>query len=448
MAEEQNAREAPHAAIWTAGADGSVVREPHGADLSETLGRAKLVIAVTPLDDGSAGLLRRYRQAVPESNSIEPRPLTGPFVVPDGWEGELGAQGYIAAEPEGRLVLVAWPAESPSALEPFVCALADRFANAKIRTAAEARRVLERPIPVLGSDGDEGALDLDYERALAACEAMVAGYEESFRSGRDFTRETHIRIEQMLHELVIRKGAFGTPSQETERLGLASRLVRLLDAQSMRDASGALGRVLSALTALVLVPTLVAGVFGANVPIPYADEPATRWIMFALMGCGGAVSYLVLTSVGQSAVTRRLEFRAPGGYDGDTDDDVAWRARFAFVTLTGAASGVAIAALVGVWASDAPGMRESTTGVAALLAALALLAIAGALIRLDVRERTWLHAVVLSAGAVGAGLAAVALLTSNVWLGAAGMAVVGASGWVAQRPTRRAALWGGTRAKP
>jgi hypothetical protein len=249
-----------------------------------------------------------------------------------------------------------------------------------------------------------------------------------------------MRIEHMLHELVVRKGSFGSKTLETERLGIESRLVRLLDAQASRDASGTLERVLSALTALVLVPTLVAGVYGANVPIPYGEDQISRWAMFALMACGGVVSYLLLSGFAQSAATRGLEFRPPGQYDGGSDD-LGWRARFAFVALAGAASGVAVQALRVIWEADAHGVRTSTTGVAVALAALMLVAIVAWLIRRDAHERTPLHSIVLAVAAGGAGLIAAALLDSSIRLGSLGILALVGSAMLAVRQDGRRWLW-------
>lgn len=404
------------------------------------VGGAQLVVAVTGLSgEGPAGLERCYAQLADKVENVERRPLTGPFVVPADWEGDVGAEGYLIAdlrregEREQQLVLAGLPGANVKAFDSYLEAFGARAEGEGAKTPAEARALLERPIR-------PNATQLDYERALRVCEARVAEYEDRFRSGKDFTRDEHVRIEHMLHELVMHKANFGNASQQTERTGLESRLVRLLDAQASRDASGALQRVLSALTAVVLVPALVAAVFGANVPIPFEDDPATLWAMFALMGCGGTVSYLVLTSVGQSASTRGLEFRPPGEYEGGVDDP-AWRGRFAFAALAGAAGGVAVEAAVAVSESEAPGIARSSTGVAVFVSVGVLLAIVVGLFVLDCGDRTKWHAMLSLAGAVGAGSLAAALLVSSVCLAVAGILLFGVGGLHAFRPGRRASLW-------
>jgi hypothetical protein len=219
---------------------------------------------------------------------------------------------------------------------------------------------------------------------------------------------------------------------ESERLGLESRLVRLLDAQAARDAGGALSRVVSALTALVLVPTLVAGVYGANFPIPFAAENAMRHAMFAFMACGGVLTYVALGSIRQSSVTRRLKWQLPGSEEGTASKPT----RYAFAGLTGAALGIAILTLVELVSSHARHIRSSTTTITVALACIALLCVVVALAVAAARAQGASHvAIVIDATIVGA-LLSVALFCSSL-VAIASAALLGASPAIAAQQRRR-----------
>lgn len=401
-----------------------------------------LVLVVTQLVGSSRDLAQEYRKLLPdgtdEASIGDPRPLTGPFVVPKSWKAPLGAEGFVIGDlrTDGPqrvpLVLVAWPVQLAD-LEDFADAL-DRSKNEwPIKTPAHARTRVERLIALPAGNAAATSLkecvattlfgvqtpqppELAYAGALRHCERIVDDYEDDFRAGKDFTREQHIRIEQLLQELIMRKGAFTTGAMETERLGLESRLVRLLDAQASRDASGTLQRVLSALTALVLVPTLIAGVFGANVPLPYETEPAMRRAMFALMACGGVLSYLLLSGVRQSSATRGLAFQWPGER-ASSGEDSTWRGRLLFAALTGAAIGVALEAWWALRAADVEGIRSSTTTWTVALAGVLLIAVSVALAARDVMERSRWHAAAITLLTATAAAGASALLRTGVPFG-------------------------------
>jgi hypothetical protein len=420
-------------------AGGQVASETDLRDLVAQAPADGRVVAITR-HGVAPDLSDTWRTCCGVDRSPDVRPLTGPYLVPDGWGAPIGAPGQIVGrfhgcrdvrEGDDRLVLATWRVDGDG-LRHFVDVLDAQIAVGDLTTTARVRTLLERPIRMLGGTGPP----LRYANGLRALEQTVDAYEESFRDGADFTREQHLRIEQLLQELVMHKAAFPTVGMETERLGLESRMVRLLDAQAMRDANGALGRIISVLTALVLVPTLITGVFSSAVPLPFQHVEAMRRAMFAFMACGGVLTYLLLLGVRQSASTRRFVWRLPGAFGPVGSDAAAWNARRGFAALSGAALGVNASALQQLWTSGAPGIRESTTMATVAICVLALATVLVALFVEDVEQRSGMHAATDVAGAVVASLAAVALLDSRLLLGV--IALAGGAALRVAPSTRRA----------
>lgn len=390
-----------------------------------------LVLAVTGLSRGREELASMYARLLPDGTAhpdVEVRPLTGPYVVPKSWAGPLGARGFVAGELRESvrwrvpLVVAAWEVggeDAATGLEPFVGAVEGRKDAWAMTSPARVRTMLERLIATEDVAAG-GVSQLDYAEMLRGCERVVDRYELAFRSGADFDLEEHARIEQLLQELVLRTDAFREPGMRAERLGLESRLVRLLNAQASRDSSGSLQRVLSALTALVLVPALVASVFGSNVPIPLERLPATRWTMFALMACSGLLSYLALTGIRQDSTTRGLTFRLPGARRVGLEDG-SWLTRRLFAALVGAATAISVEAWFALWDSGAPGSRSSTTMSTLTLACVAVIGTLAWLAVSDLIERSPIHALADVVLAGGAAAAAAGWLVSDPILGSAGL---------------------------
>jgi hypothetical protein len=441
--------DAPYLA-WTFDAAGDASNgQVVGADavrglIAQARQHGGVVLVAGLVGGGRQDLRRRFDGLLPDemaTTHVAVRPLTGPYVVAADWQAPIGADGWVVGDLRARaddpvpLVLAGWTNDFGD-LESFAGAVEARKAAWKMVSPAHVRTLLERLVAADDGPADQAA-KLRYAAALRRCEQVVDEFELAFRSGEDFTADEHTRIELLMQELVLRKDAFPTDGMRAERLGLESRLSRLLDAQASRDAGGTLERVLSALTAFALVPGVVAGVFGANVPIPFHDLAAMRFVMFAFMAAGGVLSYLLLSSVRQSSITREVQFRPPGERRrGETD--LSWRARVAFAALTGASIGVAGYALCALWSAGAADVRSSTTFWSLVLVTLALVGVVGVLFVRDVEQRSWLHAAVSVPAAVGAGLATSALLRSDLTRAAIAVVILVAVACAVLAPRLRA----------
>lgn len=408
---------------WATGRGGSFgeAQSLSSRDVADRVRAAKsdngLVLAVAALPSG-VRVEALFASLGGDEVTSECRPLTGPYFVPSWWRTRRGARGFVmgsfqdsnAGEP---LILAVWPV-GEAGLSDFVRAVEARKNAWPMTSPAHVRTLVER---LIDPDSAESS-KIEYARALRDCEGVVEHYERAFRSGHDFTWEEHIRIEQLLQELVLRETNFSGEGKKAERLGLVSRLVRLLDAQASRDASGTVQHVLTLLTAVVLVPTLVVGTFGANVAIPYSGLEAMRWAMFGFMACGGVLSYLLLDGVRRSSSTRTFVFALPGAWRRD-EADRAWWSRIGFSVAAGAAAGICVVTCVHMWDSGISGIEYSTTSFAVVVAILALGAVLVAIIVSDSRWRSGWHAAAVAAAAVTAGVTSSALLVSSWQLAAA-----------------------------
>ena len=242
---------------------------------------------------------------------------------------------------------------------------------------------------------DEGSDASDDELpAFKEIAEQVGVWERAFRGGDDFTGDEHLAMETTMHELVMAKAADMDVPDEAARVGLEARLRRLLEAQATRDASGSLQRGLSALTSLVLVPTLVAGAYGANLSVPLANSAEGWRAMMAFMAAGGTLAYLLLLSMQLHPETRRLRLVAPGGpvHDASNDPgDRAWNVRIAFMALCGAALSVTVSGICAVQVH----YLHSSSFAALVVVALALLGALGWMCCQDrPRHRSYEHMVV------------------------------------------------------
>ncbi len=75
-------------------------------------------------------------------------------------------------------------------------------------------------------------------------------------------------------------------------------------------------RVVTLVGAAVLVPGLIAGIFGANVDLPGGGTSTAFWAMLLLMAAGGAGSYALLRSIELgywAGLAQRRPFRVSAG---------------------------------------------------------------------------------------------------------------------------------------
>jgi hypothetical protein len=420
-------------ATWTIRADGGV-RSATASDRDGLRGllaaraTGDVVLAVTAAREAGDPLrtwrrttgsrLGRLGRSLSGVEHGTQRALTLPYLVPEGWDSPTQRAGWFAAplrqSAEPALVLACWEVSLPElrrlAREIDGRIRADRDG---VGSVDRVRTMLERLLDPrrLAPDARPSPRFAD---ALRGWEQFVDDLEDRFRDGESLTRDESVRVEQVLQELVMHADTFPSDGRKAERLGLEKRLARVLDAQAARDSQGTLANVIGALTALVLVPGLVAGVYGANVGVPYAgaDSRIGFRVMLAFMLGGGVLTLLLVASVRASTATRRLVI-APPGHPGRRPDDRTWSVGVGFTLLLGASLATARTALLGT-----PGgaRLDSVTSTTQLLlwACILLTGLAGvAMIVRDLWMRHVLHALLtVAAGATGI-LTAQGLLHTN-----------------------------------
>jgi uncharacterized protein DUF3649 len=267
--------------------------------------------------------------------------------------------------------------------------------HALSKHARERLRVqkLADPTPEAFADGLEDVY-ADARPELDLIRGDLERWERQFRREESLSQGQHEVIEETMARLarLTRSVSGDSGSKEaTDHAALVARFDRLLDAQASRDATGALERVVSVLAALVLVPALVAGVYGANVPLPLKGSPAGLRAMLGLMALGGAITYIGLSAMRPSEITRNISLHVPGAPRERDKQDLSWLPRPVLCGLAGGAIGTALNAFVDLDNVDV--LREAPSTGYALLGGMVLLAIASLVIVVaDVLERSPLHA--------------------------------------------------------
>jgi hypothetical protein len=259
-------------------------------------------------------------------------------------------------------------------------ALANRIAGREVRESRNLIEMLEGFSPT-----ELRWLFLDTLRST------VEEWEQRFLRGENFTTRTHRAIERAVQELTGLRDNGLSPELKASRRGLLASLGRLLDAQASRDATGAVERVISIFASLVLVPGLVASVYGANVSGPLFGSVVGWRVMIAMMAIGGAITYLTLTALRPSAKTRRIKFHVPGAPWREDDQDYAWLSRLIPAGLAGAAFGVGLAAIT--YLPDLALADSAPSTFAGLCVGLAILALGvGIAAGADWKKRSKWHA--------------------------------------------------------
>lgn len=366
-----------------------------------------------------------------DAPAVGRRAITSPFLVPAGFPP--GRYGLAAGETgaAARLLLVAWDA-SVGEMASLVDLMDRAFRADPARDIEDARSCLERMSASIDRER------ISHATALRGWQRLVEDLEEAFYEGENLSGDDLSRIEHALRELVAVKGRMPSEALEIERLGLESRLVRLRDARAARDAQGVLPQVLGALTALVLVPTLVSGTFGANVAVPLRASSEGWSAMLAFMASGSVLSFAAIASyrqVGSRAGGRFLP-HAPGHPDRRARDP-AWRISLAFVWTLGAA-GTTIATAIGDLRQVGLFAATSTTALALWAVGAAVIGMAFLAVGRDVARRGVAHATVDVASAVaGSAVAYAALEACPSAFGAATAATVLLRAAVDRGPTAR-----------
>lgn len=403
-----------------------------------------IAIAIRGRSDGDC--LSEWRQAtgLNHRGASVRKPLMAPFFVWDKWEGPIGCKGTVvlpaqthdSASTTRGLVLAQWRIPvGERANEPVTWlathVLDRRFTSGRpyeITTTHRACTALERLFDVDEVSGGrfrrftKHKKDFRPARALRRWGAYVDALEDRFRDGEDLTRDDLIQIEHVQREMTVVEKRFKAVADHVAgHNGMTKRLDRLADSQAARDASGPLTRVLGALTALVLVPTLVAGVYGANVKVPFAGTTEGWAAMLAFMTSGGVLSYAAILGIRSTAKTRGLSFTAPGA-PCQRQSDGAWRTAAVIALLSGAALASvanAIDAFLDFRGLDEPKVPltgpVTTTELALGLSAALLIVLLIRLALRDWKQRSRQHAALIGASAVSGGSLFWAVLAGGSW---------------------------------
>jgi hypothetical protein len=294
-------------------------------------------------------------------------------------------KGCLIAPPDScekpQIALLAWHVEHGG-----VKALSEH-----VREALKAHKIAAPTVDALAVG--LGGVATDTKLQLALIRGELTRWERRFRYGESLTEGQHERVEEALAALAgLKDAAQNGNGLAAEHAALEARFDHLLEAQASRDATGALERVVSVLAALVLVPGLVAGVYGANVSIPLEGTRAGFRAMLGLMALGAATTYIGLSAIRPSAVTRSISVHVPGAPRKRDDQDLSWLPRPILCGLAGGAIGAALNAVVA--SGHLRVLRDAPTTGIALLAGLAILAAASlVIVGADWEHRSRIHAV-------------------------------------------------------
>lgn len=377
-----------------------------------------------------------YRRLLPERDwdldAIDVRPVITPKLVPDGWSAPRGAHGRLAApfrrgprrinRIDPPLALMHW--DVPTAeVAGIAQEMAGRLQSFKLDRLWRLQPLVERLVdgrsmrrssdtvedePTAPTTTDDSTLSA----SIHALAASVDQWERSFREAEDFTSAEHQEIEAAMKELARWESAELSMEIELERRGLQSRLTRLLDAQASRDAAGAIERLVSVLASLVLVPTLIAGTYGANVEVPFGGTKAGWRTMLAFMASGGVLTYVALSGAQVSAYTRRLQYRWPGSARSNTLPDRDWSVRLLYLAMCGAGGGVALTAACLLVRE---GLADTTSFLGVSVALALLLVAVCAMILDDARSRSLTHAAIDCVATAAAYVAAATALSEHIF---------------------------------
>jgi hypothetical protein len=394
----------------------------------------------------SGGSRDEYEGLIPEGKpwdltTVESRTAVTPRLVPAGWEAPTGVHGVVVGPfrrgprrkgmTDPPLVLVLWRTE-PENLDSIAHVIAARLTSFRVdrpwRVVALIDGLVDgrsvRSLKAQPSAEEEAPAASDIEevgRSLEEVVSKVDDWERAFRGSQDFSSDDHDDLERTMKDLARWKIARLPDNLEIERVGLEARVVRLLDAQASRDAAGALERVVGALTALVLVPTLVAGVYGANVSVPLAGTSEGWRAMLGFMAAGAALTYVAMSGTQLDGQTRRLVFRLPGGPQQNDDSNRNWLVRLSLAGLCGIAIGVVITAIRSLGEVFDQTTSFWTLVVLGALLALVVVGMAGN----DFAQRgRWNSALDVVAAVSCAAVAATSLDWELWWLGMGGLAML------------------------
>ena len=399
----------PSGGVWTGACSDGDLKRIVG---DTTLGEPGCSIVAMARHRDVPDVMAAWQTIAGGRKDAQRRRLRTPWFVPRKSALPTGVAGDIAGPfaHDGRpVVLATWRLEESKGHESDFADLASVLHaritadSDEIRDAGYARMLLERPVESAHIAEDD---EIAWGRALLGWERFVERLEDRFYAGQDLTHDDIADIEHVMRELVTHAAKFPTPEQRTEVVGYKHRLARLRDAQATKDAQGPLTVVLGAVTALVLVPTLVAGVYGANVEVPLNESPEGWRSMLALMMSGAIMVLYFVSGVSASVATRALTFDPPGQPDGRPKDP-GWDAALLFVAFAGAAGAAVLVAVDDVLNLMDKENLDSVSTLWLLYAAFAVVGLAAAAVcGRDVRKRSCWHGLTdLAAIASGATVA-------------------------------------------
>lgn len=202
---------------------------------------------------------------------------------------------------------------------------ADGFADAidvagEIRYAALAvlrGRISSIEQSVRDALSDEQVTEEDYA-ALREYPALLAMVEEQAGAVRDTTSESLrpepssslLRVPSVQLADIFFKHADDVEREARRAVATLSGLVssqQVVIVQRQRLEVERLQRIVTVVGAAVLVPGLVAAIFGANVDVPGENTAAGFWGMLLLMTAGGLGSYWLLRSAELELLTRLID---------------------------------------------------------------------------------------------------------------------------------------------
>lgn len=202
-----------------------------------------------------------------------------PRAVLDKFNGMLGAA-------EARFASIERPDDVDDETQP-------QTSLSLLRLIAAMGR-LEQALRMAGDDFDRRTRGIQGD-AIADVEVNLERIVDSLAHLRNETRTTVDMIGSTLssaHLKIARAEARATAEQRQQHLAETEK--RQTAEAEQREREQRLARAIALLTSVLLIPTLVASVFGANVDLPRHDTEWGTYLMFSSMIGLGALSFVLL----------------------------------------------------------------------------------------------------------------------------------------------------------